>query len=64
MGLKVTIPYDEDWKALTWAKKHCPSYITNNGERLSSDRNSELIIVIHYYFGNPWDATMFALKWL
>jgi len=25
----VTLPYDPAWKALEWAKDHCPDYVTN-----------------------------------
>jgi len=27
--MTVTLPYDPEWKALEWAKKHCQSYISN-----------------------------------
>lgn len=50
----VTLPYDPMWKALDWAKKHCPSYITN-----SSGPDGTIM----YYFGNKNEALMFKLKW-
>jgi hypothetical protein len=70
----VVIPYDPTWQALAWAKKHCPSYITNDrmvnppswmqlaGTRSYPDHNTE-DVRIRFYFGNERDATAFALKW-
>lgn len=52
--LKVTLPYDPDWRALIWAKKHCPSYITNSGGPGNT---------IVYYFSNRNEALTFGLKW-
>jgi hypothetical protein len=67
MSITVTLPYDPVWSALTWAKKNCPSYITNkcsNTTRLKkvpggwvSDSN------IDYFFGNKEDAILFKLTW-
>jgi hypothetical protein len=62
MSTIVTLPYDPLWKPLEWAKKHCPSYITNT----MSDKLTELVsdrIQINYYFGDTKEATMFALRW-
>jgi len=28
--MTVTIPFDPFWEPLHWAKKYCPSYITND----------------------------------
>lgn len=50
----VTLPYDPLWTALEWAKKNCPSYITN---RVAEDGK------ICYYFGEERDATAFLLRW-
>ena len=73
----VVIPYDPTWKALEWAKEHCPSYITNDridrmgkspswmqgpGPRPYPDHSVE-DIKIRFYFGHRLDATAFALKW-
>jgi hypothetical protein len=62
----VVIPYDPTWRALEWAKEHCPSYITNDREsaqpRPYPDHNTE-DVRIRFYFGNERDATAFALKW-
>lgn len=62
----VVIPYDPTWRALEWAKEHCPSYITNDrtpGPRPPYPDHSIDNIKIRFYFGNKRDATAFALKW-
>jgi hypothetical protein len=62
MSTVVTLPYDPLWKPLEWAKKHCPSYITNT----MSDKLTELVgdrTPINYYFSDARDATLFALRW-
>jgi hypothetical protein len=56
MDMKVTLPYDTEWKALHWAKKHCPSYITNEAELVIGGG-------IVYYFSDPRDITLFMLRW-
>lgn len=76
MSIKVTLPYDPVWAPLNWAKKHCPSYITND---LNSDINPpsslshddvffqyypELQQRIDYFFSDKEDAFKFALRWL
>ena len=57
----VTLPYDPEWRALSWAKANCPSYITNQ-----MHPKTALLIgpYIDYYFSDDKDATFFALKWL
>lgn len=58
----VTLPYDPVWRALDWAKKYCPSYITNHVHKDSnSKRNPEYI---DYFFSEAKDANWFALRWL
>lgn len=59
MSTVITLPYDPDWKAHFWAKKNCPSYITNSAS--STDKYD--VFVIHYYFSQGPDVTAFALKW-
>jgi hypothetical protein len=62
----VVIPYDPTWRALEWAKEHCPSYITNDrtpGPPRYYTTHSIDDIKIRFYFGNKRDATAFALKW-
>jgi hypothetical protein len=66
MSIKVTLPYDPEWRALTWAHAHCASYITNvvNPAGLKSvpgGWGQDYRIV--YYFGHENDAAMLALKW-
>lgn len=60
--MTVTLPYDPMWRALEWAKKHCPGYITNDVHQdgYYTYDNSK----IDYFFSNSRDATVFALKWL
>lgn len=66
--MTVTLPYDPDWKALAWAKEHCPSYITNKADHARMKPvpggwvNTSPDIV--YYFGNEKDVVMFTLRWL
>jgi hypothetical protein len=65
--MTVTLPYDPEWKALAWAKDHCPSYITNevrNNTRLKKVPggwvpNHRIV----YHFSDERDATFFALRW-
>ena len=59
--MTVTLPYDPAWRALEWAKEHCPSYITNDLHQdgyNTYDRSK-----IDYLFGNDREAMMFLLKW-
>jgi len=61
----VTLPYDPTWPAVEWAKKHCPSYITNtlsNNIKLGA-HTQYAGTYINYYFGNEQDALIFKLKW-
>ena len=61
--MKVTLPYDPVWKALEWAKKNCPSYITNRAADTDDlDGLSNAVMVIDYYFSDEKDATLFTLK--
>ena len=59
--MTVTLPYDPVWKPLEWAKKHCPSYITNNlhCDGYNTFDNSK----IDYLFSDEKDAMMFILRW-
>lgn len=61
MSVYVTLPYDSAWQALDWAKKHCPSYITNivhqNGY-MTYDQSK-----IDYFFQDEEDALAFKLMW-
>lgn len=66
MGVKVTVPFDPEWRALAWAKEHCTSYITNTSvagriRPVPGGWVNDVDIV--YYFDDEHDATMFTLKW-
>ena len=61
MAMTVTIPYDPAWRALEWAKEHCPSYITNDMHQ--DGYNTYDLSKVDYFFGNEKEATMFLLKW-
>jgi hypothetical protein len=60
MGMKVTLPYDPVWKALEWAKEHCPDYITNDVHKNSGRTQG---VLIDYFFASERDAVFFRLKW-
>lgn len=61
MSRHVTIPYDPFWEPLTWAKEHCPSYISND---LHMDGyNTYDSSKIDYFFDNEEDAIIFKLAW-
>ena len=59
--MTVTLPYDPEWKALEWAKKHCTSYTTNTVLTTSVHAGDCYSIV--YYFSDERDVTLFTLKW-
>ena len=65
MRVVVTLPYNPTWPALEWAKKNCPSYITNDAYRYLNSDGVELAEIdkINYYFSNEKDALMFRLRW-
>lgn len=57
MSTVITLPYDPVWTPLTWAKEHCPSYITNDVHQDGYNK-------IDYFFSDEQDAFKFALRWL
>ena len=59
--MTVTLPYDPAWQALAWAKKYCPSYITNDVHQ--DGYNTYDTSKIDYFFGNDKEAMVFLLKW-
>lgn len=62
--MKVTLPYDPNWTALTWAKANCPSYITNDSTYVTHVPTTIVgEYYINYYFGDDRDAAMFLLRW-
>jgi hypothetical protein len=60
-------------EALTWAKEHCPNYITND---VATIKMTEIIpsmhnkgwdshsIVYRFYFSCRKEQTVFSLKWV
>ena len=71
MSTSVILPYDPQWRALEWAKEHCPSYITNTVGSKPVD-NSKLVrgnggwvrdFGIEYFFEDERDAVLFILRW-
>ena len=58
--MTVTLPYDPIWAPLEWAKKHCPSYITNDIHKYGNSYDNKRI---DYFFSDKRDVTMFILKW-
>jgi len=59
--MTVTIPYTPFRDPLDWAKKNCPSYITND---LHQDGyNTYDHTKIDYFFSDDRDAVLFALRW-
>ncbi len=63
MSSAVILKYDPTWKALEWAKEHCPSYISNT--TVTKDNSIEYgTHYIKYYFSNEKDAMWFKLRWL
>jgi hypothetical protein len=59
--MTVTLPYDPMWRAVEWALKNCPSYITNDAHMIGY--NSYDNTYIDYFFGDKNEALMFKLKW-
>jgi len=59
--MTVTIPFDPFWKPLHWAKKYCPSYITNDMHW--DGYNTYDATKIDYFFANEKDAMWFVLRW-
>lgn len=45
--------FNKRLEMLDWAKKHCPSYITNDVEKTD----------ICFYFSDEKDYLMFTLRW-
>ena len=46
------------FEALHWAKKNCPSYITNDAVQRQGQ------YYYRFYFGREQDQIVFALRWL
>jgi hypothetical protein len=64
MSIKLTLPHDPEWLALTWAQEHCDSYITHVGEPADGLKSAPggwvrnyrivyyIIFIIYRYFIN------------
>lgn len=67
MSIVVTLPYNPVWAPLEWAKKHCPSYITNAVHPRDNGDKFDILVAgnykIDYFFANEKDALMFRLRW-
>lgn len=50
-------PY-RSYEPLVWAKRNCPSYITNDAVQ------KEGVYYYRFYFSNDRDQALFALRWL
>lgn len=63
MSYVVTLRWTkEEAIPLTYAKKYCPSYITNDVNLVKhKDKLSE--VCVNYYFTDEKDALMFRLRW-
>lgn len=55
----VDVSYEKGIAAVDWAKKHCPSYITN--QYMFKREFDETFYRL--YFSDPKDQTLFALRW-
>ena len=63
MNYIVTLGWTKEEEALTYAKKYCPSYITNNVNLVKhKDKLSE--VCVDYHFVDEKDALMFRLRWV
>ena len=58
MPVEDTWPKPARFEPLRWAKKNCPSYITNDGVQINGQYH------YRFYFGQEQDQLAFALKWL
>lgn len=45
------------YEPLEWAKRHCPSYITNDAVQKQGEYH------YRFYFGDERDRLMFVLRW-
>ena len=54
----VDLPYPVSYESVSWVKKHCPSYITNEAVKKKG------IYYYRFYFSEEKDQMMFALRWV
>ena len=57
VDLKAPETYQAGYEPLEWAKKNCPSYITNDAVQKNGD------YYYRFYFGREQDLLIFSLKW-
>jgi len=48
----------KSYEPLTWAKRNCPGYITNDAVQKDG------VYYYRFYFSNDRDQALFALRWL
>lgn len=58
--MRVTLPYEQSWTALKWAKTHCSSYI---GNRVNFDLMNNREHYVDYFFSEEHDVIYFTLRW-
>ncbi len=59
----VTIKEEVVEEALTWAKEHCPSYITNIYHPMGNNEFDTESYDFFFAHNATAEMTMFALKW-
>ena len=58
----VTLPHIHEWHPGSWAKEHCPSYLSATAHiRVGRDLPPSKV---EYHFEDEKDVVIFSLKWL
>jgi hypothetical protein len=57
VDLRASEVYDSVYWPMSWAKKHCPSYITNEAVQKNGD------YYYRFYFADEQDQLWFQLRW-
>jgi len=57
VDLRAPEVHDSAYAPMGWAKRNCPSYITNNAVQKNGD------YYYRFYFGDEQDQLLFQLKW-
>ena len=62
MRYTAILPHIYEWHPATWAKKHCPSYLSATAHlcKIENEDQSK----VEYHFAEERDLTMFLLRWL
>lgn len=63
MSYIVTLRWTKEKEALEYAKKYCPSYITNTVGLVKNHTVKMSEICVDYHFADEKDAMMFRLRW-